>query len=580
MFDDRIYEIIEKHPNLNFFNQILDRSIFVISPNAEQYLNDSNMLALSYNSLISHQLIIDLLSNAYSYNLLQKLFDGTLFGINIFFLGEDGNYIKQYLLRKQNFGEVLKRIDINKYPTLVSKYQNLLYKLSLASYIEEHKDDVYEISIDNISYKIKVADIFEFIMQDEESLAAVLDAKPTKLFKIPASHFLYAVNIYFLNNDLLRTYHTPTKVQNSLKLISLSKKVDIQSINKYLETKDYMLPKVHVDKSLEMAILEYLPSEFNDLEKAIYIYIMMCKVLTYDETFYAVNQKGPLAQAHKQIENIITITLTNNRVVCYEFNAMYAYFLNGLGINYKHFVMVTNSFGKPCVEEFFEGCNVYGEGHTFLRFRFGKFLINADSVKTILQGDIMQAKLNQPLSGLFCLNTNEQTKKEFQEALQKVYNYIAKITPNVLNTSPNSQDQFQSILATFNASTDKFRQIPLQERISILIQKVNESILGGIDAYSYLLQLSKILFTEQERRENVNITLLRNTSLTNDGPTISLIAVISLKINDNYPMILRFVYKPGQELISITEEELKTKFSSDEFAYVDNDSPKIPALKR
>ena len=67
----------------------------------------------------------------------------------------------------------------------------------------------------------------------------------------------------------------------------------------------------------------------------------MCKLLTYDEEFYAVNQKGPLTEKHETIDNLAKISRSNNKVVCYEFNAIYAYMLKKIGINYKKFIYIT-----------------------------------------------------------------------------------------------------------------------------------------------------------------------------------------------------------------------------------------------
>ena len=68
----------------------------------------------------------------------------------------------------------------------------------------------------------------------------------------------------------------------------------------------------------------------------------------------------------------------------------------------------------------------YGAGHANLEFRSDKFLVSADSVTSILQGDIMQAKLNQPLVGLKCVNRNQQTQQEFKQSLTKMYQLNAQ----------------------------------------------------------------------------------------------------------------------------------------------------------
>ena len=61
----------------------------------------------------------------------------------------------------------------------------------------------------------------------------------------------------------------------------------------------------------------------------------MCKLLTYDDEYFAVNQKGPATEKHKDVNYVSNINLTNNRVVCFEFNLIYSKLLDELGINFK-----------------------------------------------------------------------------------------------------------------------------------------------------------------------------------------------------------------------------------------------------
>jgi hypothetical protein len=163
----------------------------------------------------------------------------------------------------------------------------------------------------------------------------------------------------------------------------------------------------------------------------------MCKILTYDEEFYAVNQKGEVAKKHEQIENINNITPQNNKVVCYEFNAIYAKLLEELGINFE----VKSATGK----------DDFGGGHAYLEFRDGKFLLMADSVISILNSDLFNAKMNLCLNGLSCINTNSDTRKEFQEIAAKVYGLI------VLQEKESKED-FDEILEDYIKSNGRYLQ--------------------------------------------------------------------------------------------------------------------------
>lgn len=61
-----------------------------------------------------------------------------------------------------------------------------------------------------------------------------------------------------------------------------------------------------------------------------------------------------------------------------------------------------------------------------LEFRDGKFLVLADAVKSILNGDLTRAKLNQVLNGFVCLSNNSKTQEEFKEKVTKMYELVVK----------------------------------------------------------------------------------------------------------------------------------------------------------
>ena len=428
--------------------------------------------------------------------------------------------------------------------------------VSYDKYRENTQNNNYEVVIDGKNYTIPIALIYQFMCLSDETFNNMI-SNNSNINGIPISHFLYAISKYFEDNKITENYLVNDDLKNRLKEIKSSEKVNVE---------------------LQDLILSDISPEFNDLEKAIYIYIKMCKVLTYDEEFYAVNQKGPLSEKHKTIDNVSNISLTNNKVVCYEFDAIYSYFLNKLGINYKHFVGIVDGNGKQGEQEFDDEFNRYSEGHTFLKYRCGKYLVKADSVTSILQGDIMQAKLNQPLRGLVCENTNEQSRNEFSQAMHKVYNYIANREPKISQNEPEKAETFDEIVAQFTNSTDKLKPVDVKEKIEILISKVNSTKMIGIDAYSYLLQLRKILFTEQEQKDNIKISIIRNSS-ENSAEALSIISV-RLPDDTGKMVVNRYMFKPGSELIPISKEDLQSNFDNETMGYVEADDPIIPGIRR
>ena len=290
--------------------------------------------------------------------------------------------------------------------------------------------------------------------------------------------------------------------------------------------------------------------------------IKMCKLLTYDDEYYVVNQKGNAVARHKDPSNVMTINLENNRVVCFEFNLIYSYLLNELGIKFS-------SHYKNLVGE------AYGDGHVNLEFRVGKYLVLADSVTSILQGDIMQAKLNQPLRGLKCLNINEQTKIEFRQKLHDVYSILAlkegKGKVEYIET-------FKEILMQYNL--EKTNSISIVDRLYILMDKVNTTKMVGIDALSYVLQLREILFNEKQQNNNFIITIIRNNQPKEKNKIATACAIFTINTDSFFDKNsnIYYCYEPKHGLTSITIKQLKKSFNKKQYEYFDEDEPKIPGL--
>jgi len=386
---------------------------------------------------------------------------------------------------------------------------------------------------------------------------------------MPKEYFIYASFGFFRESKAMEEYVMPNNVINRYKDIGTLQKIDLQAINKHLTTTDTKYQNIQIDSSLKQSILAGMPENATDLEKAIYIYIKMCKTLTYDEEYYAVNQKGIATEKHKSTDYVSTITLENNKVVCFEFNLIYSKLLNQLGIHFS-------SDYKGEVGE------AYGAGHANLEFRSDKFLVSADSVTFILQGDIMQAKLNQPLVGLKCINRNQQTQQEFKNSLSKMYQLIAQQDKSISGNNQVEHIQtLDELLEEYSLVTQNIQDIDLNERLSILIDKVNSTKMIGIDSLSYVLQLRKILFTEEQRKNNIGVTIVRNNEPFEEGRVAMASAIFTLNaksFEEHSDQNIYYYFNPNHELTPISKEELQEKFNDGKLEYIEKDDPRIPGI--
>ncbi len=315
------------------------------------------------------------------------------------------------------------------------------------------------------------------------------------------------------------------------------------------------LNEINIDPQLKNKILEDIDLFEKKEEKAIYIYIKMCKLLTYDSEFFAVEQDDnyEVVRKHKNIANIKNITLKNNKVVCYDFNAIYLKLLNLIGINANlHFNTIQE----------------YGKSHMYLSYKIDDYLIKADPVMSIIGGDIYNAKVNRNLKGLIFLNKEIDIQDKFYHIVLDVYK---KLSNNQLIRKESIIDieREYNIISILNLN--------IYEKLALLIDKVNKSNFVGIDSLSYLLDLRKILFTEEECDKNIRIVMIKNNDLSKVKPT-AIIVINEDDLFDDYYDNEYYVYNPNSQLFFIDRVSLENKFQNNEYEYIGNTNLRIPCL--
>lgn len=450
------------------------------------------------------------------------------------------------------------------------RFEKLRSYISYDKFLEKYKNFTYKVLIDGVSYSIPFENMMNLLrLSDDKFNEICKDDNIKEINGIPKEYLIYAMCKFLRESNAVDNYELPEnfiKRHNSLYSMQI---IDLEAINKFVYTTDVKYKEIKIDSDLENAIMDGFPYDASELEMAIYVYIKMCKVLTYDEEYYAVNQMGVATEKHRSTSHIASITPINNEVVCFEFNIIYAKFLNMLGINFA-------SNYKYSVGE------AYGDGHANLDFRCGKFLVNADSVTSILQGDIANAKINHPLVGINCLNKNSKTMAEFVDAYQKMYMLVASQEKNKCGDDILKNESLDELLDEYAHKTNNIKEVSLDERLSILIDKVNKKGMVGVDSLSYALHLRKILFNEEERKNNVKIIIIRNNEPFDKDKVAMPSVIVALNkygFKNTPNETVYFYYNPNKELIAVTSEELQSRFNSGTFEYIANDDPKIPGIK-
>lgn len=559
-------------PNEGPYSQIIENEI-ITTPKDVAFLSSSEKIKLSNNHELSSELLKRCLSvDAYYYSATKHMHEDNPLGnvlrasLLVYMSDEDikrgmadiysvesinsKSDLVRGLIALEESGQLGELSDTEK--ERLDEFKELT---STRAFAEKMHGATYETEVDGKNVTLPVDNIITFLNLSPDDLKKICTTDPDgKIGQLSKPEFAYAASEYLKKNKVTENYVLPDNIEKRIGFLTSGQYIDFSAVNKLMETKDTLYEKVELNPDLHDAIIEKMPEGISRLEKAAYIYAKMCTILTYDNRFMAANQKGEAAEKHKSLDYVSQISPENNEVVCFEFNMIYAKMLDEQGLHFK-------SEYKDMIGE------DYGDGHANLEFRDGKFIVQADSVASILGGDIARAKLGLPLTGFECESPNKRTQKEFQDKVNAMYELV------------QSQERENDPWNEYDSLTENLYPVEFDEKKAILLDRLKSTNLRGIDAMTYALQLRKALFSEQERRDNISVVVLRNNAVNGEGPKLEAGAVIAMNGSnlDDQPSETSYYYlSSNKELSSITLEDVKSRLNDGTFEYIERNDPKIP----
>lgn len=244
---------------------------------------------------------------------------------------------------------------------------------------------------------------------------------------------------------------------------------------------------VHASENLKKSIMDSIPSDFNTVEKAIYIYSKLCQILSYDPIYYL----GGKSQYDKSVAKIENVDSENNGVVCYEFSYILADLLMGIGITK--------------IKEHKLNGNEFHDEHSNISFLVNGLVIFADSTRSVIQGDLTAHKYSSEMKGIRCELYDEESQKEFSRSKNKVTEYINKENTRISSMIP---------------SKDEIENYTLSERINIFNNLLISCGLKNTDFISYANRLisaleltnvgTKLFYNEEKNCFFMQVNLANN----------------------------------------------------------------------
>lgn len=361
------------------------------------------------------------------------------------------------------------------------------------------------------------------------------------------AYVMLSENNYFMEDKLI-----DDKVKDTLRN-NITKEFIDEELNNYVNREKYnpLSGKELMNEQLKNEIVSSIPSDYTKLEQSIYLYIKLCQTLSYDNSYYVNSEQ--LRQIHEEFSNLKKITNQNPNAVCYEFVTLYSELLEKIGIKSN----VSTSFYYQVDENDKFTADSFRDNHAILNYNVDNIIISADSTNSILNGDLINAKMGNRLNGLKCKNINEADKHVFESALEKVYSKFEK----------------NNDLKIYN---DEVIELPLTERLKQLFNDITNIDVQGVDFISYITNIKHKYFSQDELQWKISINYVGK----NDGIDQYPVVIFSINTNDiiNVPEdTVQYLYDTkSHQLTKYDNQELKELFNSELFKL--EETKKIPGI--
>lgn len=305
-----------------------------------------------------------------------------------------------------------------------------------------------------------------------------------------------------------------------------------ENIEKYFSCpykKDKIITKLKLNQALIDYFIKDIPSEFDTLEKIIYLYIKLCKYYSYDDEYMVLPMEEKKKQ--KRIKKLKRLDLNKKDLVCYEFITIFAKLID------KYF--------NDVFFQTYPYCRKWEEAvHRSLIILVDEYLLKFDPFETLYKDDTINATFNMPLKGINDLTGNPELEQKLREKLKKVYTHIME-----------GENNFEETLEFINETE------PFLNKLVKLIDKTLKMENKNIDMIGYLLRAKDYLRKNTEGRIIDMIILRDNNPVEEDKKAVSsLLIVYNENGFDNDSENEYLLYNSKKSFIYYEREELKEMF--------------------
>ena len=410
----------------------------------------------------------------------------------------------------------------------------------------------YTTNINGNPVTVETRDIMDFLTNGRTIDFETIDS----LYGMTPKSFVYVVRKFTEDKKIHSNCMMDDEICQFVSALKQDEIIDTFSIDEINSTIDLVDP-VKLNDDLVEYVLNNMPKDYTDVQKAIFTYLKLCKLFTYDEEFYAEQQSEESNRKHSDVSKLSEISPTNNSVVCYEINQIFAQFLKSYGIDYN----ASAIFGT------------YGNGHANLTFKADDYVVQADAVATILGSDLLNAKMHNSITGLVCKNKNSVLKTKFKKLVLQVTEDLKRLDPSPY-VAHDSIDNWQKLISVF---VEDPVDVTIKDKIDIFTDIAVTNTLPPTEKIAYLTKIYNHLFSKDR---TTYMTIIKEKSDPNKFAKPTLVITYNAqdeitKFENNQYVLLR-----NNEWIDISREDLQKLFDKGILGSIsDHPVPGIESVK-
>lgn len=172
-----------------------------------------------------------------------------------------------------------------------ANYNYLIDNVSINEFIEKYKDKFFNSNLNGKMVKVPCNYFIDFLTLTNDAYDDFFDDKIKKHKEFEKEDFLYLF-INFIKREIHKKYIFEDKYKRRIDEIVNYERLDVEYL--YYSNPNAVryenLDQLKLTDELKNEVLKDMPEKLDSVKKAIYIYIKLCKILTYDPEFYALGQ--------------------------------------------------------------------------------------------------------------------------------------------------------------------------------------------------------------------------------------------------------------------------------------------------